>query len=511
MIYCPMRNNGRLKLTIGLAICAIGLTSFANPQSLLEQFERKVTKVSLDNGLTLLVIERHEAPVVSFHTYADVGSANEQIGATGLAHMFEHMAFKGTTSIGTKDIEKEMAALERQERIYQHLRQAKLSRNTDPEKVDGLGKRFEKAKQDAEEWSQAEEFERILKQAGVNGLNAYTSADATGYMYSLPANKVELFFAMESDRFLHPVMREFYVERDVVMEERRQRVDSSPIGRLVEEWQSAAFIAHPYGQPTIGHMSDLQNLTRTQARAFFEAYYVPKNLTIAIAGDVEPEEIQKLAEKYFGRLSSEPPPLPIVTKEPKQRGERRVTLVESTQPYLLIGYHRPGIHSPDHAAYLVLSDILSRGRTSRFYQNLVEKKLALQANAFSGFPGNKYPSLFGILGIPSKGVPPKKLEQAILGELDRLKTDAVSKEALDRAKTRARADLIGGLDSNSGLARQFSTFESLTGDWRNVFRQLEEIAAIDQDDVKRVAQETFKRRNRTVAMIRRAQTESERE
>ncbi len=508
--YCVMQRKIYINFIVGL-IAAVGLVHSGKAESLLEQFEHKVTELTLENGLTFLVIERHEAPVVSFHTYADVGSANEPIGATGVAHMFEHMAFKGTTSIGTKDIEKEMAALKRQERIYKRLRRAQLNRDTNPDKLDRLKKRFKKARKEAEKWSQAQEFERILKRAGVNGLNAYTSADATGYMYSLPANKVKLFFAMESDRFLNPVMREFYVERDVVMEERRQRVGSSPLGRLVEEWQAAAFIAHPYGQPTIGHMSDLKHLTRTQAREFFEAYYVPKNLTIAIAGDVDPDQIRKLAEKYFGRLPSQPPPLPIVTEEPKQRGERQVTLVESTQPYVLMGYHRPSIHSPDHATYLVLSDILSRGRTSRFYQNLVEKELALQANAFASFPGNKNPGLFGILGVPSKGVSPKKLEKAILDELDRLKTEAVSEQALERAKTRARSDLINGLDSNSGLAKQFSTFEALTGNWRNLFRQLDDIDAVDQDDVKRVAKETFKRSNRTVARIRQAQRDNEKE
>ncbi len=472
-------------------------------QDLLSQFEEKVTTFTLDNGLTFVVVERHDAPVVSFHTYADVGSVNEPAGRTGLAHMFEHMAFKGTTSIGTKNIENEMAALQRQEEIYLQLRREKAKGpQADSARIAELQKKFKKAQAEAESYMQQGEYENILEREGVTGMNAYTSSDATGYMYSLPANKVELFFAMESDRFRNPVMREFYTERDVVMEERRQRTESNPTGRLIEEFLTTAFKAHPYGQPTIGHMSDLQNLSRTDARQFFEKYYGANNLTIGIAGDVEPDRMKELANEYFRQLPEGNDPLPVTTKEPEQIGERRVIIREQTQPFVLIGYHRGSVQSENDPVYDILVDVLSRGRTSRLHQALVEKEKALNVQVVPSYPGSKHETLFGIFGVPNRGVSPDTVEHMIYNELEKIKTQGITQEELERAKTRARADLIGNLDSNSSLAARFAEMEALTGDWRNIFRQLDELEAVTVDDVQRVAKKTFERSNRTVAMIK---------
>jgi predicted Zn-dependent peptidase len=471
--------------------------------ALLQAFEEKVTTFTLDNGLTFVVVERHDAPVISFHTYADVGSVDEPAGQTGIAHMFEHMAFKGTTTIGTQDIQAEREALERQEAIYLQLqREQAKGPQADSARIAQLQEQFEEATETAEQYIAEGEYENILERNGVNGLNAYTSADATGYVYSLPANKLELFFALESDRFMNPVFREFYTERDVVMEERRQRTDSNPVGRLVEEFLAAAYKAHPYGEPTIGHMSDLQNLTRTDAKEFYDKYYDASNLTIGIAGDVDPEQVRRYAEQYFSRLPEGEDPLPITTDEPEQIGERRVIIREQTQPFVVIGYHRPSMDDPDDPVYDVLSDVLGRGRTSRLYTNLVETQQALNVQVIPSFPGSKYESLFVIFGVPSQNVAPDSLEHDIYAELDRVANEGVTAEELDRAKTRARADLIGQLDSNSGLAQQLSRMEALTGTWRSVFRQLDALQAVTAADVQRVAQALFERSNRTVGMIK---------
>jgi len=479
-------------------------------QSLLSQFEEKVTTFTLENGLSFVVVERHDAPVVSFHTYADVGSVNEPAGRTGLAHMFEHMAFKGTTTIGTTNIEKERAALRRQEDSYLKLRRERArGPRADSARIDSLEQAFRAAQKEAESYIEQGEFENILEREGVSGLNAYTSADATAYLYSLPANKLELFFAMESDRFLNPVLREFYTERDVVMEERRQRTESSPTGRLIEEFLTTAFKAHPYGQPTIGHMSDLRALSRTDARRFFEKYYNASNLTIAIAGDVDPERVRTLAEEYFGRLPEGTDPLPVTTDEPEQIGERRVVIREQTQPYVLIGYHRGSMRSPNDPVYDVLANVLSQGRTSRLHRRLVESGTALNVQAVPSFPGQKHESLFVFFGLPNRGVAPDTVEHAIYDELDRVREEGISPEELERAKTQARASLIGTLDSNSGLARRFARMEALTGDWRAVFRRLEALQAVTVEDVQRLAQNTFERSNRTVAMIKTSDEGSE--
>ena len=494
----------RIGLTLtALLVLLTGAALPAQGQDLLQQFEDKVTTFTLDNGLDFVVVERHDAPVASFATYADVGSVDEPEGKTGIAHMFEHMAFKGTTTISTKDIEKEMQALERQEEIYLQLRRERAKGpQADSSRIAELEEQFENATEEAESYIEEGEFENILERNGVSGLGASTTPDATRYRYSLPANKAELFFALESDRFANPVLREFYTERDVVMEERRQRTESRPGGRLVEEFLTTAFKAHPYGNPTIGHMSDIRNLSRTDAKQFFEKYYSPSNLTIGIAGDVEPERMRSLAEEYFGRIPAGEDPLPITTEEPEQISERRVIIREQTQPILWIGYHRGDMQSSNAPVYDVLADVLTGGRTSRLYEGLVEQEKALGVQAFSSFPGSKYDPLFSIVGAPNRDVSPDSIEHMIYDELEAIKEDGITQEELKRAKTRSRSNLIGQLDSNQGLALQFAQMEELKGDWRSVFRRLGAIEAVTVEDVQRVAQNTFRRSNRTVAMIK---------
>lgn len=474
---------------------------------LLGQFEDKVTTFTLDNGLTFVIVERHDAPVISFNTYADVGSVNEPRGQTGIAHMFEHIAFKGTTTIGTTGIEAEMDLLEEQEAIFQELKRERAQgAQADTARINELEQEFKVVTEKAKELVEQNEFDRILQQAGMTGLNASTSSDATNYYYSLPENKIELFFALESDRFLNPVLREFYTERDVVMEERRSS-ESQPIGRLIEEMMATAFKAHPYGQPTIGHMSDLRNLTRTQARDFFDKYYNASNLTIGIAGDVNPQNARQLAEKYFGRLESGQEPLPVTTEEPEQISERRVIIREQSQPITAVGWHRPSGQAEEDPAFQVLQNVLSGGRTSRFYTELQETNKALQAQVLPAFPGSKYPSLFLALGVPSGDTGPEELEQEIYAVLEDIKENGITEEELQRAKTSARVSLINGLDSNQGLASQLARYEAVTGDWRNAFREIERIQNVTAEEVQQVAQETFQRDNRTVALIKNVSSE----
>src|SRR5262245_556429 len=268
----------------------------------LSSFEKTVTEHRLENGMTFLIVERHEVPVVSFHLYADVGSVDEEVGQTGMAHMFEHMAFKGTPDIGTRDYPREKEALDRVDDAYRRLRSARLELKPDPARIEELDKAFRAAQAEAGEYARSEEFTQVIEQAGGAGLNASTSNDATRYYLSLPSNKAELWFSLESARYLDPVLREFYKERDVVMEERRMRVESQPVGKLVSNMLSLAYRAHPYGREGIGWRSDLENLTRWKAEEFFEKHYVPETLTAVIVGDVDPKQAVAWAEAYFGRL-----------------------------------------------------------------------------------------------------------------------------------------------------------------------------------------------------------------
>jgi predicted Zn-dependent peptidase len=286
------------------------------------------------------------------------------------------------------------------------------------------------------------------------------------------------------------------------MEERRRSVESVPTGRLIEEFLAAAYKAHPYGTEVIGHMSDLEGLSRADAEAFFKKYYNPSNLTIALVGDVDPQQARVWAEKYFARIPKGPRPEPVLTVEPPQLGERRIVVEDQSQPFVVIGFHKSSINHPDNAVFDAMTDVMGSGRTARLYKTLVkEKRIAVQASASQGMPGEKYPGLYVVYAVPSKGHTHEECEQALLAEIEKLKTEPVTPEELKKAKTRARAGLIRQLGSNSGLAQQLTYYQVVTGDWRNLFRQLDRIDKVSADDILRVARETFVRKNRTVGVI----------
>ena len=476
----------------------------------LAEFEKRMTEFTLDNGLKFLVLERHEAPVISFHTYADVGAVDEVKGITGLAHLFEHMAFKGTKTVGTKDYEAEARAMAKIDELFLALKtERRKGEQADKVRLEQLQNQFKEAQEEAQEYLVLDEYEEAFSREGSSGFNAGTGQDVTQYIVSLPSNKIELWMSMESDRFLNPVLREFYKEKDVVMEERRLGTESQPVGRLLEEFLAIAYKAHPYGEPIVGHMSDLETLTRSEAEAFFKKYYLPSNLTVAIVGDVNPQEVRELAEEYFNRIPSGPKPDPVETVEPPQLGQRRVIMQDPAQPFVLIGYHKPSINHSDNAVFDAITEIVGIGRTSRLYKSLVkEKKIAVAASGFPGMPGNKYPSLFLFYAVPARGRTNQECEEAIYAEIDKLKTEPVLPEELEKAKTRSRASLIRQLASNSGLASQLTFYEVITGDWRNLFKQLDDIDRVTAEDIQRVAKKYFTTKNQTVGIIDTTPTEN---
>lgn len=469
----------------------------------LEAFEENVTEFTLDNGLHFIIIERSVAPVASFVTFVDVGGVDEPIGNTGIAHIFEHMAFKGTHDIGTTNWEEESQLIEQMDEAYKDWLDEKNSSDPDQEKLDELWETFTNLQDQSKEYVVGNEFTQIIEQNGGTGLNAFTSADATAYFYSLPQNRAELWFSLESDRFLNPVFREFYVEKDVIFEERRMRTDSSPVGRLIEEFLSVAFSAHPYGRPVIGWPSDIETTTIEDTRDFYDTYYPPSNLTIAIAGDVDPERMREFAETYFGRMPAGEPAPDLMTQEIDQRGERRFIIEDDSQPFFLSGYRGVGQDHPDYAALQLVGSIISSGRTSRLYQRLVEdEQLAIAVQAFNGFPGTKYPGLFLTLAVPNQGVSLEEVEEAINEEFEKVKNGDITQEELDRALTNARADQVRSLNSNSGLALGFAQAQAQQGDWKKVFTSLNELQEVTLEDLQRVAEAYFVEKNRTVGMIK---------
>jgi predicted Zn-dependent peptidase len=477
----------------------LALAAFARAQNL-EEFSRRVTEFTLANGLHFIVLERHQAPVVSFHTYVHTGSVDDPKGQTGIAHMFEHMAFKGTNRIGTRDYTAEAQALEAVERAYDRLE----ARPSQPAAAgaptrDQLQRELTAAIEKANSFVEPNAYPRIIEENGAAGLNASTGEEATEYYYSLPANRAELWFLLESERFLHPVFREFYKERDVVREERRMRVESSPEGKLMELLLASAFLAHSYRQPTAGWASDIEHLRVRDARAFFDAHYVPANITIAIAGDIDPAQVKRLAGKYFGPLASRPLPPPLYTVEPRQEGPRRAAVETPSQPELAIVYKRPDQKHADDPVFDVVGGLLDAGRTGMLYRDLVrDRQLALGASTSNAFPGGLYPNVFLIWVTPAPGHNVEENERAVYAILEHLKSQPVEAQALARVKTRLRAALIRQLDSNAGMASELAYYHANYGNWKKLFTGLADIDRVTADDVRRVARTYFTESARTV-------------
>jgi len=463
----------------------------------------RVVEHRFSNGLELVMVERHEAPVVSCMIVFKVGGVNERPGITGVAHLYEHMAFKGTRTLGTKDYKNEAAVLKRLDQAWSDLRaeqdrgpQADRNRLVEDEK------RFRDLEQDSEKYVVPNEIGEIYERNGAVGLNATTGKDLTRYVVSLPSNRLELWAAIESDRMAHTVLREFYKEKSVVLEERRLRYDNSPSGRLYEAFLAAAFTAHPYGMPVIGWTSDVEDLSRIQTEAFFRTYYEPGNAVIAIVGDIDPAATIRLVQKYFGTIPAQPRPPGVVTVEPEQDGERRVEVEFEAEPAVLIGYHRPAFDSPDDAVFDVIDSLLSDGRSSRLFKALVkEKQLAVSVSTSADVPGARYPSLFLIQAIPRAPHTAGEVEAAIYTELDRLKNEPVEARELQKVLNNLDAALIRTLDSNSGLASELSSAQALAGTWRYVLENRRLIANVKAEDVSRVARQYFVKRNRVVATL----------
>ena len=343
----------------------------------------------------------------------------------------------------------------------------------------------------------------MIEQAGGQGINAFTADDITAYFYSLPSNRLELWAAMHAGTFADPVFREFYKERDVVYEERRMRVESSPVGRLFYEFITCAFNAHPYGYGGIGYPSDLKSFTRTEGEDFFRRNYVAKNMTVCVVGDVALADVKRLAQKYFGALSDAPAPEPLDTVEPEQIAERRAILEDKAQPIVLAGWHIPAASDPQYPAFKAAANLLGGGEWSRLYKALVkEQKVAVQVQTFTGLPGEKYPNLLALFAVPAAGQDPANVEKAAYAVIDDvLGNKPFTKDELAGYKVRVRAAKIGSAGNNGQLAGELAQAQALYGDWHEFFREQERVQSLEPGDLAAALKGALRRNNRTVAMI----------
>ena len=466
-----------------------------------------VVKHVLPNGMTFLLLARRGAPTVSFVTHFRAGGVDEWTGISGTAHLFEHMLFKGSRTIGTNNLAAEQALFPvidaAADSFTAEFRKGAIA---DSNRLQRLRGRIKDLEDSARTFVVSNELDRILTENGAVGLNASTSNDVTNYFFSLPANRAQLWFILESDRLRNPVLREFYSEREVVMEERRLRTETQPFGMLLEEYLEAAFRAHPYGRPVVGHASEIQAVSRTSALEYFHRFYGPNNAVVAIVGDINVDSMKAWANRYFADIPAGEPHRPVVTQEPPQHGERRINVEFDANPQLLIGYHVPSAQHPDAPALAVLGQVLTGGRTSRLFQRLVIRdRVATSIGAFP-FPGSLYPRMFTFQGVPIAPHATDEIEKAVYEELDRIQREPPTDVELQRVRNQTEASSIQRLQSNFGLALQLSNSEALWYDWRQTFRDQAALSRVTAADVQRVARRYFTPTNRTVATLVRPTT-----
>ena len=486
-----------LRILLLLAAGAAGLAA----QNLAD-FEKRVTEFSLPNGMRFLVVERHEAPVVSFETLVGVGSTSDATGETGMAHMFEHLAFKGTESIGTRDWPAEKRALDAVEDAAEKF---EAERNKGPRadsgKLAGLQAELNLAIDRAQAYVVPNQYGQILLQNGAVEITASATYDASEVHYSLPSNRLELWFLMESQRFLHPVMREFYKEREALADEYKSSVELSPQGRLVRNLLTVAFEQNPYRNPELGWPSDVAGLRAVRAKAFFDKYYVPGNVTAVLVGDVNPADAKRMAERYFGPWPARPLAAPPHVDDPPQNGPRVVETYANVQPFLMAAYKRPDVYDKDDVVFDVIRLILSGGRTGTLQKQLVdEKHVAQAAQMITPFPRGRFANLALFFIVPSAGHTVGEAQQALEGVLIGLQATKVDVVPLARARAQARAAMIRELANNSGLAQTLALYATTFGNWRTLFTSLNDLDRVTADDVLRVARRYFVPTGRTVAI-----------
>ena len=460
-----------------------------------------VREHTLANGMRLLILPRPGAPTVSAVVQFNVGGVNEVLGRTGIAHLLEHLLFKGSSRLGTLDAVGEQALFRQMDLHNDSVLVERAAVSPDSARIERLTAEIAALEDSARALVVPNEFERTLSRVGARGLNATTTNEATIYFVELPANRLELWFALEAERMSDPVFREFYAERDVVTEERRMRIENNPFGRLYETHLDVAWSVHPYGVPVVGYMTDLETLTRAQVADYYRRYYGARNAVVTLVGDLDPDHTVALAERWFGPLLAGETPPPVLAVEPPQRGMRRVDVEYDAEPALRLGWHVPGVLHEDAAALTMLTSLLTGGRTASLYRKLVQDERTATSVLSSMGPGERYPRLFMLDVVPRAPTTTAELEAAMLAEIERLKVELFPEEALQRVRNQIAAGSIRRLQSNLGLAFQLAGAESVFGDWRSTFELTDEIRDVTAEDVRRVVQKYFTTDNLSVATL----------
>ncbi len=483
----------RLSFLFLIIFFLLPLSSFSNPDLL----SKGVKEIVLPNGMKFLLLRRTGAPLFSAYIQVRVGGMDETAGQTGIAHLLEHMAFKGTTEIGTSNYSEEKNLLAQIESVHERWKKA----NSGERKT--LSAEMSRLIQQASEYVVKEEFSTIYLRNGGSDLNATTSQDLTSYFLKLPKSKLRLWAYLESQRLQDPVFREFYSERDVVREERRTRVDDSPFGKLYEALLKLVFPHSPYGRPTIGYAKDIQQLSATDLERFYKKFYVPSNMVGAIVGDIDLAETETILKEYFGPIPAGTPPQEKFIEDPYPTQSRRAETFAQASPAMMIGYQKPNLPHPDDFVFDVLEQILCEGRTSRFYRRLVDQEQLVQNVSCSpSIPGSRAKNMFFVYLSVNQGKSFDEILNKLQEEMVKVETEKVSEEELKKAKKNLTADWYYNLESNEDLAQMLSYFEAISGSWKYLLEHPKKIQAVGDEDLKRVVKKYLQPQRRSVAILK---------
>jgi len=463
-------------LLVLISFLALSLPVFAG------EIKLPVHYSTLKNGLRIIVVPDTNVAVVSCRLYYFVGSMCESTGHTGLSHMYEHMMFKGTKKLGTSNYAAEvplMASIDSLDRLlFLHEQSADSAGGS----IAGKYRKQIAAVLDKQrKYIKKDEIWELYQNSGATNLNAWTADDMTAYIVTLPKNKVELFYWIESDRMRNPVLREFTSERDVIMEERRMRYDNRPLGRYWERLNSLFYIADSYRNPTIGWESDIRAFTRTKLEQHINRYYTPDNALIVLVGAIDSCQAEKDINRYFGAIPRSPvPPEEIVTREPAPAGETRFTMYDDAAPRIDMMFHAPGY--PDDVLYkLDIVEGVFSGRSGRLYRRLVDKERLCTNIGASNNPRLR-DSYFHIWAELKDDADPAKVERIIREEIAQAAAAPPTAAEMRRITNGIRMAFVSGLKSLEGLSDQLAWFERLRS-WRDMLTYPDHIAAVKPGEV----------------------------
>lgn len=474
--------------------------SYAEISNVESYLKNNVVEKKLSNGINVTILNRGYSPTLALIISFKVGSADEGFESIGIAHMLEHMLFKGTDKIGTRNYEKEKKILREIEAVGETIDKIEI-KNPDNILLKDLKKRLKKLQTEHKKYVVNTPYSQIYSKLGGINFNASTSRDRTSYYIELPSSRLEDWVNIETERLRNPVFRQYYLERQSVVQERLMRYESIGASNLVEKFIATAFIAHSYRHPIIGWQSNIKYLPLKEVKKFYYKNYIPSRMNITVVGKQNENHTLSILEKYFGKIKSKIEPVETIIKEPKQTGERRVEVKFKANPYLIIGWHKPTAPTKDDYVGDVVSYLLSWGRNSKLKKVLIEeKKMAVSVDTSNGFPGARYDNLFVVDAEPKTGYKTEDVEKEIYKIINSLK-ETITQKDINLVVNKIRSEMVFSLDSNMGVARKLNYYATTLNNWKYSIDYIKNIKKVTPEDIRQFIDKYLVKDNRTVGIL----------